>query len=81
MLFDLSKVDRYFYATRVILCNQYRATFGIFSGPNIIGTGSEGPDYSSLNEKRGLRPIVTIPQDRIDLSVGNGVKGNEWGIK
>ena len=80
ILFDSSNLDGYLYATRLILCTEVDVIFGIYSGPSIMGNGVKVPNLP-LQVNKGLRPIVTIPQDRIDLSVGNGVKGNEWGIK
>ena len=86
VLLDYNETQKgYFYATRCIMPDTFDTNFfaiGTFYGPPIYASGrSLDTQYYNETVNKGLRPIVTIPQDRIDLSVGNGVKGNEWGIK
>ena len=86
VLLDYNETQKgYFYATRCIMPDTLHTNFfaiGTFYGPPIYASGrSLYTQYYNATVNKGLRPIVTIPQDRIDLSVGNGVKGNEWGIK
>ena len=74
----------YFYSTRMILiksADNY-PSFGFCWGPQILGTGIHiTPDSISFGQTHALRPIVTLPASAIDISIGHGEKGDEWGIK
>ena len=74
----------YFYSTRMILiksADNY-PSFGYCWGPQILGTGIHiTPDSMPFGQTHALRPIVTLPASAIDISIGHGEKGDEWGIK
>ena len=83
ILCDIQQVSGYFYSTRLemVQTSDKNPYFGVFYGPQILGAGRIADDIYTSSVSKGLRPIVTLPASSIDLSVGNGEKGNEWGIK
>ena len=83
ILCNVQQVNPYFYSTRLVMVRNSGTVmpiFGLFYGPRIIGSANPANSAVPLSNY-GLRPIVTLPASSIDLSVGNGEKGNEWGIK
>ena len=80
----LCETGNYFYSTRVVIISASNnpINYGIKYGPRLYANGIYTENNNGYrSETKSLRPIVTLPESSIDLTVGTGDENDGWGIK
>lgn len=81
----VSTGTEHWVATRCVICGAGRAAFHIFR-LNKTGMLTESQCYMSSSGSQyegdlALRPVITVPVQLLDFSVGDGSKEKPWGMK